>query len=326
MTAHAILHAVLASTPLLALVGCAESRHVAVATPTPAAATRAPSAAPPSSTAEKAAHLPGLGNVVTYTDSLVCGALPEGDAGFASLAAMGIRTVVSVDGATPEVDLAARHGLRYVHLPISYDGVPEGRAKELAQAVASLPGPIYMHCHHGKHRSASALGTAAVLAGRMTPEQAAARMKVSGTASEYAGLWSAVRNAKQLEAEMLRADPTSFVPVSKVTGMVATMSEVDLVFDNLKAVDKAGYAVPKDHPDLVPSKESRHLRELFASLEQDPESQKYAADYQSMLRKSIDAADALDVAIRTGDAKTAQAQFAIVGRLCKECHKPYRDN
>ena len=31
------------------------------------------------------------------------------------------------------------------------------RLKELAQAVASCEGPIYLHCHHGKHRSAAAV-------------------------------------------------------------------------------------------------------------------------------------------------------------------------
>jgi protein tyrosine phosphatase (PTP) superfamily phosphohydrolase (DUF442 family) len=186
---------------------------------------------PPPLGAEKTVAMPGLHNVVTYAPDIVCGGVPEGEEGLHTLAAMGIKTIISVDGATPDVEGAERLGMHYVHLPISYDGVTDKRQHELAQALASLPGPVYMHCHHGKHRSAAALGSAVVLAGKLTPEQALERMAVSGTAKEYTGLWKAVREARPLPASELHADPASFPSVSKVSGMVATMSEIDLVFD-----------------------------------------------------------------------------------------------
>jgi cytochrome c556 len=44
-----------------------------------------------------------------------------------------------------------------------------------------------------------------------------------------------------------------------------------------------------------------------------------------MLEKSIRAAEALDAAVRSGDQATASAQYAIVQKGCKECHKSYRD-
>ena len=40
---------------------------------------------------------------------------------FASLRALGIDTLVSVDGAVPDVETARRFGLRYIHIPIGYD-------------------------------------------------------------------------------------------------------------------------------------------------------------------------------------------------------------
>ena len=37
--------------------------------------------------------------------------------------------------------LAKKYGMRYVHLPHGYDGIPEERIAELAKAVRDLPQP-----------------------------------------------------------------------------------------------------------------------------------------------------------------------------------------
>src|SRR5688572_7297898 len=78
-------------------------------------AVRAVTIPPPAVDAPAAADLPGLHNVVAYHAGLYSGAVPEGAEGFETLAAMGVRTILSVDGAAPEVEEAKRHGLRYVH-------------------------------------------------------------------------------------------------------------------------------------------------------------------------------------------------------------------
>lgn len=282
-------------------------------------------AAPPVG-AEKSVHLPGLHNVVTYAPDVIGGGVPEGEEGLRTLAAMGVKTIVSVDGATPDVATAAKHGLRYVHLPISYDTVTPARQQELAQAIESLPGPIYLHCHHGKHRSAAALGTATVLAGKLTPEQACERMAVSGTSPSYEGLWKAVREAQPLPADRLHADPASFPSISKVTGMVATMAEIDLVFDLLKQAKEAGWKAPDDHPDLVAPKETARLARLFANLQQDADSVQLPADYQAKLQHSIDLSAQFDQAVRSGDHGKADELYTAVQKGCKDCHKDYRDN
>lgn len=281
-------------------------------------------AAPPPS-AQKAEQLPGVHNVVSYADGIVCGGVPEGEEGLHTLAAMGIKTIITVDGAAPDVATAAKLGMRYVHLPISYDTVTPERQKQLAQAIASLPGPIYMHCHHGKHRSAAALGSAMVLAGKLTPEQAQERMTVSGTAKEYTGLWQAVRDSKPLPAEQRLADPNSFPSVTKVSGMVATMAEIDAVIDLVKQAHQAGWQAPHEHPDLVATKETARLASLFAGLRQDAESLAHPADYQAMLAKAIDTSAALDAAVRANDAAAAEPHFVALTKSCKECHVKYRD-
>ena len=279
----------------------------------------------PSLTEPKPANLPGLHNIVAYADGLWTGAVPEGDEGFATLEALGIHTVVSVDGAIPDVESAKRHGIQYVHLPISYDTVSQERQTQLAQVLANTEGPVYMHCHHGKHRSAAAVGAAAVVAGKTQPEAAVLRMKVSGTAPAYEGLWSAVRNARPAEASTLKADVASFPSVAKVSGMVAAMAEIDLVNDLVKTSKENQWQPPSFHPDLVAQKETRRLRDLFAGLKNDSESKAMDAGYQKLLDRTIQEATDLDEAVRSGDTAKANALFDSLGKSCKECHKPYRD-
>ena len=107
-------------------------------------------------------HLP---NSYRVTEKMISGGQPDGEAGFRELRDLGVKTIVSVDGAKPDVELAKKYGLRYVHLPHGYDGISDVRLKELAKAVRDLPGTIYIHCHHGKHRSPAAAAAACVVVG-----------------------------------------------------------------------------------------------------------------------------------------------------------------
>jgi protein tyrosine phosphatase (PTP) superfamily phosphohydrolase (DUF442 family)/cytochrome c556 len=281
--------------------------------------------AAPDAGAAKATDLPGLHNVVAYCEHAHSGGVPEGEEGLRTLAAMGIKTIISVDGAAPDVATAESLGMRYVHLPIGYDTVKPERQRELAQAIASLPGPVYMHCHHGKHRSAAALASALVLTGELNPQQAQERMAVSGTAKDYLGLWQAVRSAKPLPAGQLEADPASFPSKTTVTGLVATMVAIDDVFDLVKQAQQAGWKAPADHPDLVASKETARLARLFEALPDDAESKVHPDDYQQKLAAAITMAAALDAALQANDGAAADKQLKALTKSCKECHVVYRD-
>src|SRR5882757_8959774 len=105
---------------------------------------------PPSDTSTKI-EKDGLHNVYRINDKLFSGSSPEGEEGFRSLKEMGVLTVISVDGAKPDVARARKFGLRYVHIPIGYDGISRPQTLRLAKAVRDLPGSVYLHCHHGKH-------------------------------------------------------------------------------------------------------------------------------------------------------------------------------
>ncbi len=115
---------------------------------------------------------PGLDNVLQLSPRIFSGSQPHGEQGFESLEKLGVKTVVSVDGARPDAQRAKQHGLRYVHIPIGYDGIPRPAALALVRAIREAPGPIYIHCHHGKHRGPAAAAVACMAEGIANTEQA----------------------------------------------------------------------------------------------------------------------------------------------------------
>src|SRR5438128_2288808 len=62
-------------------------------------------------------NTPHLENAHRLTDKVITGAQPEGPESFQELKELGVKTVISVDGTRPNVELAKRYGLKYVHLP-----------------------------------------------------------------------------------------------------------------------------------------------------------------------------------------------------------------
>src|ERR1043165_5547284 len=88
------------------------------------------------------AHLQNLFHVTT---NIFSGDAPEGDDAFAEIAKLGVKTLISVDGTKPDVETAHKHGLRYIHLPFGYNGIPASRIADLTKAAQSVVGPMYVH-------------------------------------------------------------------------------------------------------------------------------------------------------------------------------------
>src|SRR5438067_12433059 len=109
------------------------------------------SPAPPPKAGPVPVEADGLHNAFRLSERLYSGSSPDGDAGFASLQKLGVRTVLSVDGTSPDARLAEKYGLRYVHIPVGYDGIPREKASVIAKAARDLPGPVYVHRPHGQH-------------------------------------------------------------------------------------------------------------------------------------------------------------------------------
>jgi protein tyrosine phosphatase (PTP) superfamily phosphohydrolase (DUF442 family) len=267
----------------------------------------------------------GLHNVFRLTDKLYSGSSPEGDTGFASLQQIGIQTIISVDGARPDVETAHKFGMHYVHLPIGYDGVPRDQGLRIAKAVRDLPGPVYLHCHHGKHRGPAAAAVAHLcLDEKCNVDTALAEMRRAGTDPHYTGLYAAPGEFGRPTAADLDRVSSDFPEVSVVAALAQVMVGIDERWENLKLIRAANWKVPADHADLDPPHEALQLREHFREAARLPAVQERAEEFRWWLSEcEKDVAD-LEQALRTAD-RAPESAFRKVNDACARCHIQYRD-
>jgi protein tyrosine phosphatase (PTP) superfamily phosphohydrolase (DUF442 family) len=250
------------------------------------------------------------------------GAQPEGDAAFAFLAAQGVRTLISVDGARPDVEAAARHGLRYVHIPFGYDRIPEEQSRRIAKTVRELGGPFFVHCHHGRHRGPAAAAIAQQTLGGMTCEQAKEELSRAGTDPRYEGLYRSVSGFIAPSEEETRADPFDFPSVAPVPALAEAMVSLDQRMDGLRAARAAGWKSPPDHPDIAPAHEALQAGELLAEVARTPEAARFPAPLEEALAAARALRTALDAPARPDDAEAAWRRLT---QSCSACHADHRD-
>jgi hypothetical protein len=280
----------------------------------------------------KSLAAPGLHNLFAVGTNLFSGSTPEGEEAFAALAKLGVKTIITVDGAKPEVELARKHGLRYVHLPHGYDGINTHLQAQLAKAAQSLPGPFFVHCHHGKHRGPAAAAVICMANEVLTPLQAESWLVAAGTATNYTGLYDVVRKFHKPSPGELRALSPNFPETAKVSGLVDAMVGIDNRWDNLKAVRAAGYKAPKEHPDLQPANEAVILWEHYREAQRLPDTIRHGAslvEHFAMAETEVKEAERL-LRLWAAEAKPdTRAQldkaFEAMAKTCAACHKANRD-
>ncbi|MDF1844495.1 MAG: hypothetical protein P1U77_24015 [Rubripirellula sp.] len=271
-------------------------------------------------------HVPMLPNAFRIHPELFSGGTPNGDLGFAQLKRLGIKTIVSVDGATPDLDAARRQALRYVHLPHGYEGISETHAQRLAKAVLELPRPIYFHCHHGKHRSPAAAVVAGVGAGMIAPSVGVGFLQLAGTSEHYTGLYQAAAGAHKMDASLLRALPFEFAEAVEVAPMAKSMVEIEGAFSHLSQLRSSGWKVLAEDPDLDPAHEALILKEHFTELIRSSRDQR-STRFLALLEASRDSAAKLEAGLRRTPRSLAECRDALaaISSDCRQCHREYRD-
>jgi protein tyrosine phosphatase (PTP) superfamily phosphohydrolase (DUF442 family) len=278
-------------------------------------------------------ELPGVENAYRLSPRLYSGGEPRGEEAFAALKSLGIRTVISVDGATPDTETARRYGIRYVHLPVGYDGIPRDQAVRIVKAVRTLPDPVFVHCHHGKHRGPAAVAVCGLAAERWTREEAVSWLERAGTAPECRGLYETAREFTPPTAAELEQAGTEFPERAKVPAFVEMMVRVDGHWDRMKAAQRAGFKSPADQPDIDPPHEALQLTELFREASRLAEVRDRGEDFARKLEAAESQAASLRHALRTlverpdePSRRAAEAAFLAVSKGCTGCHARYRDN
>lgn len=270
-----------------------------------------------------------LPNALQLNSRLISGGLPDGEEAFAQLRDLGVQTIISVDGATPEVAMAEKYGLRYVHLPHGYDGISPERSVELAKAIRDLPGPVYLHCHHGKHRSPAAAATACRALGWMDEKQAEEVLMLAGTSPHYLGLFAAVRETKPLEPAQLDGFQVEFHATVPLPEVAEAMVAMEQHFDRLEQLAAGEWKPLAHHPALKPTHEALLLREQFTELLRTDTVRAESAAYREQLEKGEAIARQLEELLRE-EAKperavAAVAQLKALKANCTQCHRQFRD-
>jgi protein tyrosine phosphatase (PTP) superfamily phosphohydrolase (DUF442 family) len=275
----------------------------------------------------------GIENVYRLGPRLYSGGQPEGPAGFAALKALGIRTIVTVDGAAPDVETARALGLRYVHLPVGYDGIEREQAVRIIQATRTLPGPVFVHCHHGKHRGPTAAALCGLASENWSKDEAHSWLKRAGTSADYPGLFATVARFEMPTADELARAGTTFPERAETPPLTGQMVAIDERWDHLGAIRKAGFKPTARHADLDPPHEALQLVEQFRELARHAEAEGKGAEFRRLAEASARHAGALESALRqlgkapSGTARMrAEEAFAAVSKSCTTCHARYRDN
>lgn len=301
--------------------------------------TRAPAstldagAAPAGTVWPRRLELPGIPNPIQVNERVISGGLPHGEEAFAALARLGVKTILSVDGARPDVELARKYGLRYVHLPHGYDGIPQQRLLDLAKAIRELPGPIYIHCHHGKHRSPAAAAAGCVAAGLIPKQVAVAVLETAGTSPHYRGLFQAVHQAEPLPVEQVARHQAKFPEIAAVPPLAAAMVDIDEIFERLKLLAAHGWNRVPDQPDLDSAHEALLLKEQYRELGRQEAVRQKPAEFREMLAEAEATVGRWEAALRAWQAAGSPPPIPEeVGRLyqragdqCRLCHERFRD-
>jgi hypothetical protein len=267
-------------------------------------------------------HLP---NLIRVTPGVYSGGLPEGPAAFGELRRLGIATVISVDGAIPDVVSATNAGLRYVHLPHGYDGVPAERGHELARAIRDLPGPIYIHCHHGKHRSPAAAAVACIETGTLSADHARNLLALAGTGPQYRGLYRSVESATRVEAAILDRASNHFPEQVPPAPLVEEMIAVDKLLDGLTQAETVGWP-SSNRPSDDPTHQALLLHEHFVEMGRLEEVARQSIAFQQSMAEGESAANQLQEFLRQDLRASASQQLKLVRRNCQQCHQQFRDN
>jgi protein tyrosine phosphatase (PTP) superfamily phosphohydrolase (DUF442 family) len=267
-----------------------------------------------------------LKNVIRVHESLFSGALPETDASFEELKQLGIKTIMSVDGMVPNVALAKKHGMQYVHLPLGYDGISRSRAIEIAFAIRTIPKPIYLHCHHGKHRSAAAAASGCLSLGLVSRENANRVLSLAGTNPGFRGLYDAVANASPFSDAELESSQIVLSETSPVPAIAESMTSIDATFDSLKReCDRKDGINPTDcanqclllrehYMELGRLHEVKRMPQEFHRLREHGET--ILAKLESEFRRT---------AVESIETKSAKDALIAIETNCKECHVQFRD-
>ncbi|HUS36920.1 MAG TPA: hypothetical protein VM680_16365 [Verrucomicrobiae bacterium] len=271
----------------------------------------------------KAIQAAGVENCFQVATDFFSGGSPLGDEGFESLAKLGIKTIITVDGAQPDLERARAHAMRYVHLPHGYDGISRETQLKLIKAMEVVEGPVYIHCHHGKHRGPAAAAVVCMAKMDWLPSEGLQWLATAGTGTNFVGLFATVRDFRKPSREELEKTPADLKDSQRISGLVDSMVAIDETFERLKTLRAAASSkAPDNH--LV--SEATLLREHFREARRLDDSKKRGDAFLKMLAEAEDLASAFEDSLTSStDSLRVERAFGVLEKSCVSCHRTHRD-
>jgi len=278
-------------------------------------------------------HLP---NAIQVRSGVISGGLPEGPAAFAELRDLGVQTIISVDGAKPDLDLAKEFSMRYVHIPHGYDGIPTETIAAIAKTLNELPGPIYIHCHHGKHRSPATAASACVAQGTLSESEAIGILQLAGTNRAYRGLFESVKNVKPIDPVELSKLRFDFPASCDVPPLVDAMVALEVTFAKLDKCAMGGWNPLEANESIDMPHQAVLLQEHFEELLRLDDVKNYPGTFRDLLKESQLAALRVQSMLNPSSTDTVGplspehrdalgVNWKSIRSACTECHQQFRD-
>jgi protein tyrosine phosphatase (PTP) superfamily phosphohydrolase (DUF442 family) len=271
-------------------------------------------------------ELPGLHNVFHLSEHIISGAEPGGEEAFERLASMGVKTILSVDGKAPDREAAARHGMRYVHVPIHYSGISDDELVRIAKTFRETEGPFFVHCYHGKHRGPAAAAVGRLVLDGAPREQAIAEMRQwCGTASKYEGLYETLASGEIPSTEETAGYRWDFPATHPLGGFRNAMVEMARHWDNLVALHKRDWKADPEHPDVDARSEAAKLADLIARANGLDRVKESPEDFREWMDTSVEQSGRLLQSLGAGEGATAAKALRVLKQTCGSCHASYRN-
>ena len=219
------------------------------------------------------------------------------------------------------MEIAKSLGMRYIHIPVGYDGIHEVELASLSRVIRDAEPPYYIHCHHGQHRGPAAAAIAYGFSGQKDSDQLLEVLRNAGTGEGYNGLWQAVRTFNPDKVDVKLA-PLLYesAPVDSYT---VSMAQIDRIWDNLKLCRRSEWSVPSDHPDIDPAHEALMLEEGFR--ESGRQAKGLSKELINWLQRTELEASALKEAVKAGNKPRAEKYFKSIKASCTKCHRKFRE-
>lgn len=263
-----------------------------------------------------------LHNLIKISSRFYSGAEPDSEAAFNDLKQLGIKTIISVDGLRPNLKAAKDHGIEYYHIPFGYDSIPEKAQQQLTRVAREIEGPIYVHCHHGRHRGPAAMAIICQAAQKFDTKEAVQFMQQAGTSAQYKGLWKSVR-------EFTPPDKQVTLPKLK------HVSEVNFLVDNMAQMDRLSDLISSElkQQNALSTKSLQEnallLHELMFETNRQlkqtqPEKQDLIKFFKSAQESTISFQNSLKKDHNFNNGAVQQA-WQTLKQDCRNCHKKHRN-